>query len=67
MEVEGETTKPKRFWKPNLKTMKNEKNQYPVWMSNKKIKRHIRIQKKVSKRKSKEAKMSKAWKIASSL
>ena len=71
MEVEGETPAaeepPKKTRRPNLATMKNEKNQYPVWMSTKKIRHHKKLQKKIAKRTSKSAKMAKHWKTACSV
>ena len=57
----------RKFRKPNTKTMRNEKNQFPVWMSTKKIKYHKRLTKKSAKRNTKEAKKTKQWKRACSL
>ena len=63
--TEGGTSRKLR--KPNTKTMRNEKNQFPVWMSSKKIKYHKRLTKKSAKRNTKEAKKTKQWKRACSL
>ena len=72
MDVEGDSESvtggtSRKLRKPNTKTMRNEKNQFPVWMSSKKIKYHKRLTKKSAKRNTKEAKKTKQWKRACSL
>lgn len=72
MEVEGQAEgedgqKGKKKRKASLKSMKNEDGRYPAWMTTKKIRRHARIQKKKQKRTTKEAKMTRNWKLANSL
>ncbi|KAK4023871.1 protein LLP homolog [Daphnia magna] len=71
MEVEGDDSSvvsengvQRKLCKPNLKTMRNEKNQFPSWMSTKKIKYHKRLTKRSVKRNTKEAKKNKIWKRA---
>ena len=64
MEVEGETSTKKKI---NLRSMKNEDNQYPAWMTTKKIHRHARILKKKNKENTKQARMNKIWKLANAL
>jgi hypothetical protein len=64
MEVDGETTKKRKI---NLRSMKNEDNQYPPWMTTKKIHRHAKLLKKKNKENTKQARMSKIWKLANAL
>lgn len=64
VESEGAPVQQKKKRKCSLKTMRNEDNQYPVWMSAKKIKRHVRLMKKKDKRNTKTVKMSRNWKLA---
>ncbi|XP_046463143.1 protein LLP homolog [Daphnia pulex] len=62
--VTSDHGRPRKLQKPNMKTMRNEKYQFPVWMSTKKIKYTKRLLKKTEKRTSKEAKKIKQWKRA---
>ena len=65
MEVEDDAANKKKY-KISLRKMKNEKNEYPSWMTTKKIRKHVNLMKHKEKRNRKEVKSGKKWKLANS-
>lgn len=64
--MDAEDTDAKKKYKVSLRKMKNENNEYPAWMTTKKIRKHKNLMKHKEKRKQKDIKNGKKWKLANS-